>query len=243
MKKLSTLFWLLSVLFACPMAAFADELEGKEDFESALHELIRREFHNHKRIVFNGNGYEDSWVKEAEARGLSNYKTTVDALPHMLDEKNIQLYQSLKVLTPTEVQSRYEVALETYSKKINIEAKVMADMARKQILPAVTEYQNFLASTLNEKAVLNLGLDDSYEKEALTAIASYSGDMFRKLRSLEEDIDRASAVKDSLAQAQFFRSNILSDMEDLRKVADKLETLVSKEYWPFPTYTELLFSV
>ena len=233
----------LNSAVAAVLREFADELEGVEDFEGALHELIRREFHNHKRIVFNGNGYEDSWVKEAEVRGLSNYKTTVDALPHMLDEKNIQLYQSLKVLTPTEVQSRYEVALETYSKKINIEAKVMVDMARKQILPAVTEYQNFLASTLNEKAALNMELDDAYEKESITAIASYSGDMFRKLRSLEEDIDRAAHITDSLERAKFFRSNILSDMEDLRYAADKLETLVSHEYWPFPTYTELLFSV
>ena len=168
------------------LRGFADELEGANDFESALHDLIRKEFHDHKRIVFNGNGYDEAWLKEAKNRGLSNYPSTVDALPHMLDEKNVTLYQSLKVLSLTEIQSRYEVALETYSKKINIEAKVMVDMARKQILPSVTEYQQFLAGTLNEKRACGMDLDTSYEEDTLSRIAAYTGDLFNKLRSLEE---------------------------------------------------------
>ena len=225
------------------LRGFADELEGANDFESALHELIRKEFHDHKRIVFNGNGYDEAWLKEAKNRGLSNYPSTVDALPHMLDEKNVTLYQSLKVLSLTEIQSRYEVALETYSKKINIEAKVMVDMARKQILPSVTEYQQFLAGTLNEKRACGMDLDISYEEDTLSRIAAYTGDLFNKLRSLEEDLPRAQAIADNLEKAKFYRSNILRDMEDLRNIADTLEGLVSHEYWPFPNYTELLFSV
>ena len=225
------------------LRGFADELEGANDFESALHELIRKEFHDHKRIVFNGNGYDDAWLKEAKARGLSNYPSTVDALPHMLDEKNVALYQSLKVLSPTEIQSRYEVALETYSKKINIEGKVMVDMARKQILPAVTEYQQFLAATLNEKKACDMALDTTYEEDTLSRIAAYTGDLYNKLRALEEDLPRAQAVGNNLEKARFYHSHILRDMEDLRAVADTLEGLVSHEYWPFPTYTELLFSV
>ena len=225
------------------LRGFADELEGAHDFEAELHELIRKEFHAHKRIVFNGNGYDDAWLKEAKKRGLSNYPSTVDALPHMLDEKNVELYQSLKVLSLTEIQSRYEVALETYSKKINIEAKVMVDMARKQILPAVTEYQQFLADTLNGKRACGMDLDTTYEEDTLSRIAAYTGDLFNKLRSLEEDLPRAQAIADNLEKAKFFRSNILRDMEDLRNVADTLEGLVSHEYWPFPNYTELLFSV
>ena len=167
----------------------------------------------------------------------------MDALPHMLDEKNVTLYQSLKVLSLTEIQSRYEVALETYSKKINIEAKVMVDMARKQILPSVTEYQQFLAGTLNEKRACGMDLDTSYEEDTLSRIAAYTGDLFNKLRSLEEDLPRAQAIADNLEKAKFYRSNILRDMEDLRNIADTLEGLVSHEYWPFPNYTELLFSV
>ena len=225
------------------LRGFADELEGANDFESALHDLIRKEFHDHKRIVFNGNGYDEAWLKEAKNRGLSNYPSTVDALPHMLDEKNVTLYQSLKVLSLTEIQSRYEVALETYSKKINIEAKVMVDMARKQILPSVTEYQQFLAGTLNEKRACGMDLDTSYEEDTLSRIAAYTGDLFNKLRSLEEDLPRAQAIADNLEKAKFYRSNILRDMEDLRNIADTLEGLVSHEYWPFPNYTELLFSV
>ena len=225
------------------LRGFADELEGANDFESALHDLIRKEFHDHKRIVFNGNGYDEAWLKEAKNRGLSNYPSTVDALPHMLDEKNVTLYQSLKVLSLTEIQSRYEVALETYSKKINIEAKVMVDMARKQILPSVTEYQQFLAGTLNEKRACGMDLDTSYEEDTLSRIAAYTGDLFNKLRSLEEDLPRAQAIADNLEKAKFYRANILRDMEDLRNIADTLEGLVSHEYWPFPNYTELLFSV
>jgi glutamine synthetase len=233
----------LNTAVAESLRQFADELEGAEDFETSLHNLIRRTIHEHKRIIFNGNGYDDAWVKEAEARGLHNLPSTPDALPHMLDERNIELYASHKVLSRSEIQARYEVGLETYSKTIKIEARTMLDMARKDILPAVSSFEADLAASMSEKRASGLGLDCSYEEDTLGEVSPLTADMYAGVKALEADVRKSDSISDSLELARFCRDKIIPDMAALRRPADGLETLTAAEYWPFPTYGELLFGV
>ena len=233
----------LNTAVAESLRQFADELEGAADFETSLHNLIRRTIHEHKRIIFNGNGYDEAWVKEAEARGLHNLPSTPDALPHMLDERNVDLYASHKVLSRSELQARYEVGLETYSKMIKIEARTMLDMARRDILPAVSTFEADLADAISEKQSAELELDCSYEKDTLTNASPLTAAMYAAVRALEADMKKSDSVSDSLELARFCRDSILPDMDALRRPADGLETLVAADYWPFPTYGELLFGV
>ena len=233
----------LNTAVAESLRQFADELEGAEDFETSLHNLIRRTIHEHKRIIFNGNGYDDEWIKEAEKRGLRNLPSTPDALPHMLDEKNIQLYAQHKVLSRSEIEARYEVGLETYSKTINIEARTMLDMARKDILPAVSSFEGDLAAGINEKEASGLALDCTYEKDTLQSAASLASDMYAKVRDLESAERKAAGITDSLELARFYRDTVLPAMDALRVPADELEVITGAQYWPFPTYGELLFGV
>jgi len=233
----------LNTAVAESLRQFADELEGAEDFETSLHNLIRRTIHEHKRIIFNGNGYDEAWVKEAEKRGLHNLPSTPDALPHMLDEKNVELYASHKVLSRAELEARYAVGLETYSKTINIEARTMLDMARKDILPAVSAFESELASEINEKEATGLGLDCAYEKETLQSAAALSAEMYADVKALEAAEAKTAGIADALELAKFYRSAVLPAMDALRVPADKLETLTGADYWPFPTYGELLFGV
>jgi glutamine synthetase len=233
----------LNTAVAESLRQFADELEGAEDFETSLHNLIRRTIHEHKRIIFNGNGYDEAWVKEAEKRGLHNLPSTPDALPHMLDEKNVELYASHKVLSRAELEARYAVGLETYSKTINIEARTMLDMARKDILPAVSAFESELASEINEKEATGLGLDCAYEKETLQSAAALSAEMYADVKALEAAEAKTAGIADALELAKFYRGAVLPAMDALRVPADKLETLTGADYWPFPTYGELLFGV
>ena len=231
----------LNTAVADVLRQFADELEGKWDFEGALHDLIRRTIREHDRIIFNGNGYDDAWTKEAEARGLSNYRTTPDCLPHLLDEKNIALYTRHKVFSETELHARYEILQENYRKVVRIEALTMIDMARKDILPAVSRYGAALATALEAKQ--KIGVNDTYERESAAQISSLTGEMYEKLLHLERELDTLAAVCDSAEQSMFYKERILPAMAELRRAGDALESVTAAEYWPFPTYGELLFGV
>ena len=231
----------LNTAVADVLRQFADELEGKWDFEGALHDLIRRTIREHDRIIFNGNCYDDAWTKEAEARGLSNYRTTPDCLPHLLDEKNIALYTRHKVFSETELHARYEILQENYRKVVRIEALTMIDMARKDILPAVSRYGAALATALDAKQ--RVGVNDTYERESAAQISSLTGEMYEKLLHLERELDALAAVCDSAEQSMFYKERILPAMAELRRAGDALESVTAAEYWPFPTYGELLFGV
>jgi glutamine synthetase len=231
----------LNTAVADVLRQFADELEGKWDFEGVLHDLIRRTIREHDRIIFNGNGYDDAWTREAEARGLLNLRTTPDCLPHLLDEKNIALYTRHKVFSETELHARYEILQGNYNKVIRIEALTMIDMARKDILPAVSRYGAALASAVDAKE--KIGVDAAYERQSAAQISSLTGEMYRCVIDLEEKMEELGRVEDSTAASLFCRDQILPTMVELRRIGDSLESLTAAEYWPFPTYGELLFGV
>ena len=233
----------LNTAVAEELRQFADELEGAENFETALHALIKRVISNHKRIIFNGNGYDEAWEKEAEKRGLLNLKTTPDALPYFVEEKNIALFTAHKVYTEKEMHSRYEILMENYCKLIHIEANTMVDMAMKDILPIVSEYSQVLANTILAKKSVSKSLNCDYEKRMLTEISALQAQLFERTTSLENALKNAKSFSGVGALAQYYKNEILGTMATLRKSADALETLVSAEYWPFPTYSELLFGV
>ena len=222
---------------------YADELETASDFNVALHALIKRTITNHKRIVFNGNGYDDKWLAEAKKRGLLNLRTTPDALPRFVDEKNVALFTSHKVYTEREMHSRLEILLQSYCNLINIEAKTMVDMARKEILPAVSDYSHTLSSTVLSKKAVCESLDCAYEMETLQEISAHSAEAFKQLQTLEKALANAKKSKGAQALSVYYKDKILPVMEKLRSAADKLENLVSEEFWPIPTYGDLLFGI
>ena len=222
---------------------FADELENAPDFEKSLQTLIKRVIKNHKRIIFNGNGYDDKWLAEAKVRGLLNLQSTPDAMPYFISEKNISLFTSHKVYTEREIRSRYEIFLESYCKIINIEAKTMLDMARKEILPAVSAYSQVLGNTILSKRSVSTSLDCSYEEDMLTNISNLTAKAYKTLKELEKALDGAKKVSDITKRSVYYKDKVLSKMHTLRAAADALEDLVSADYWPFPTYGDLLFGV
>ena len=231
----------LNTAVAEALRQFADELEAAGDFTPALHALIRSTIHEHRRIIFNGNGYEDAWVAEAQKRGLHNYPSTPEALPHMMDEKNVALYTGHGVLSRAEIQARYEVGLENYSKLVKIEARTMQDMAKRQILPAVSAFGGALARTLQAKKAC--GTDVRYESETLDKVSALTGELYHRVEGMNGILARAAGIGDSLKLACFCRDSILPAMTELREIADALETVTGPENWPFPTYGELLFGV
>lgn len=233
----------LNTAVAEELKQFADALESAEDFESALHTLIQKTIREHKRIIFNGNGYDDAWVKEAESRGLLNLKSTPDALPYLLKEKNMRLFTEHKVFSRTELEARYEVLTENYCKIINIEALTMLDMARKDILPAMSSYSDELAAACIKKATVSGDIDCVYEKETLKSLGSMMAAMFRQVKKLEADLLGAKAIEDITELGQYYKTTILSDMVALRISGDEMETIASSEKWPYPSYGELLFGV
>lgn len=222
---------------------FADRLEQAADFQAELQALVKEELEKHKRIIFNGNGYDPEWVAEAERRGLLNLRTTADAIPYLVSEKNINLFATHGVFTETEVHSRYEVALEKYCKTLNIEALTMLDMARTDILPAVTAYAKELADTVAVKKAVSPGVDVSYETEILSEISALTGELYSRVKALEEAVEKVSPVSEIEEKAHAFKDTVIPAMEALRETADKLELITSRKYWPFPTYGDLLFSV
>ncbi|MCI8388633.1 MAG: glutamine synthetase type III [Clostridiales bacterium] len=233
----------LNTAVAEELKQFADQLEGAADFESALHELIKKTISEHKRIIFNGDGYDESWVVEAEKRGLLNLKSTPDAIAHLLDKKNVDLFTAHKVFTTTELEARHEVMLENYCKVINIEALTMLDMAHKDILPAMSAYSKELSEAALEKTALSPDIDCTYEKETVKSLGALLTSAYRQVKQLEADLLATKSITDNVALAECYKSTILPDMTALRISADAMETIASSEKWPYPSYGELLFGV
>ena len=235
---------MLNAAVAESLKIYADRLEGAEDFETALHGMIKKTIKDHKRILFNGNGYDASWIKEAtEVRGLCNYPTTPDCMPHLLDKKNVDMLTGHKVFSVSELESRTEIMLENYCKTVVIEANTMVDMARKQILPAVEGYCAELAGTIASKRAVSPDIACGYETGLLTKLSVLTDQIAVRTDELEAAVldlkNIASVTEESFA----IRDTLLGKMAALRAVADEAETMTSDKYWPFPTYGELLFGV
>ena len=233
----------LNTAVAESLRLFADRLEASSDFEKDLHELIKETITNHKRIIFNGDGYDDAWIEEAEKRGLSNLRTTPEALAHMLDEKNVELFETHKVFSLTELQARTEVLLENYCKIINIEALTMLDMARKGILPAMSKYSSELAVTAREKSALIGKCNAKYEIEQVKMFSQWIKTAYEVVQRLDENLQKSKSIKNMANLADFYRVHILEDMKELRLACDSMENVASIEHWPYPSYGDLLFSV
>ena len=234
---------ILNTTVAEELRQFADKLEGTVNFESALHDLIRQTIIDHKRIIFNGDGYDASWVKEAEKRGLLNLKTTPDALAHMLDKKNIELFKTHKVYSEAELTARHEVKLENYCKVVNIEAQTMLDMTWKDILPAASDYTAKLCARASAKKTVLPGADCSYEENIGRKLSALLTAAYKAAGKLEKDLLDSKSAPDAAALADIFKSTILDDMRELRISVDAMETIMPAESWPYPSYGEILFGV
>ena len=220
---------------------YADALEGSTDFENDLHELIRSVIRKHKRIIFSGNGYGDEWVREAEKRGLLNLPTTPDCVPHYLAMKNVELFARHRVYTEIELAARYKMKLDNYCKVLHIEALTMLDMARQDILPAVSAFAKELCDTATAKNAL--GVEAVYETETAARVSKLMTAVLTEVRALEKASDDAEELADVLTRACAYKDNVLNAMSALRESVDELETLTARKYWPYPNYGDLLFSV
>lgn len=232
----------LNTAVAEELKQFADALEAAEDFEEALHELIKKTITEHKRIIFNGNGYDDAWIAEAEKRGLLNLRSTPECLPYSVHEKNLKLFTSHKVYSETEMRARYEILSENYCKTINIEALTMIDMAKKDILPAVSKYSHELTDTIIAKAACG-DIDSSYEKDLAAKISKLTATAYKKVLKLEEATLKAKEIDDTTELSMFYKDSVFAAMSELRITVDELETMVPAESWPYPSYGDMLFSV
>ncbi|MBQ4607053.1 MAG: glutamine synthetase III [Clostridia bacterium] len=232
----------LNTAVAESLRQFADKLEAAEDFDTALNNLIRDTIRAHKRIIFNGNGYDDAWIREAtEERGLLNLRSTPDCLSYMLSAKNIKLFADHKVFTEAEVESRYEITLENYCKTIHIEAATMVDMVRKEILPAVMAYTKAVCDAgLSQKA---FGVDTSYEEELASRLSGLICSMRDGAAGLEAAVEKAEQFRNVTDKAFAYKETICTGMQSLREFCDTAETFTASAYWPFPTYDDLLFGV
>ena len=233
----------LNTIVAEAFKEAADELENSDDFDSAVHDMIKRLFAEHRRIIFSGNGYSEEWVKEAERRGLPNLKAGIDSVEAIRTEKAIKLFEEFGVYTRTELESRAEIEYEAYSKTVNIEAKTMIDMAGKQIIPAVVKYTTQLASSLTAVRTACEEADVSVQKELLLETSDKLSEMKVALAALKDILEKASAIKDNKEKAFAYLHEVCPAMVALRKPADELEMLVDKELWPFPSYGDLVFEV
>ena len=222
---------------------FADQLEGAEDFNTALHTLIQSTIKAHKRIIFNGNGYDDAWLKEAEKRGLMNLRTTPDCLPYLISQKNVDMLTGQKIYTAPELYSRYEITLENYCKAVRIEALTMVDMARKEILPAVEKYIAAVASAAAAKKAVEPKLACGYESRLVKKLSGLVEEMDERTEALSSAMAKLQLVENVQEEAGFIRDKILPRMNELRLAADEAETLTAEEFWPFPAYGELLFGL
>ncbi len=234
---------ILNTAVAEELKYFAEELEKARDFESELHDLIKDTIQKHKRIIFNGNGYDNSWVEEAERRGLANLKTTPDALKHLMDTKNILLFTGHRIFSKEELAARYDIMMENYCKVINIEALTMLDMARKDILPAMSNYCKELAETISSKISVCQDIDCSYEQETLANLSSLVSAMYKQVNKLDEDLIKIKSTEDVTEMGDYYKNTILSDMTAIRISSDMMETIASSKKWPYPSYGELLFGV
>lgn len=235
---------MLNAAVAESLKIYADRLEGAADFETALHEMIKKTIKDHKRILFNGNGYDNAWIKEAtEVRGLCNYPTTPDCMPHLLDKKNVDMLTSHRVFSLAELQSRCEIMLENYCKTVVIEANTMVDMARKQILPAVEGYAAELAGAIAAKRAVSEAIACGYETGLLAKLSALTDQIAVKTDELEAAVLALKDITEVTEESYAIRDTIIGKMAALRAAADEAETVTAEKYWPFPTYGELLFGV
>ena len=233
----------LNTIVAEVLCDMADKLEAAEDLPMALHDMIKDTIAAHKRIIFNGNGYSDEWVVEAERRGLPNIKCMVDAVPALVKPEAVEIFEKHCVYTKAEMESRAEVMYETYSKTINIEALTMIDMAKKQIVPATIKYQTSLAESVNAIKAASSAVDTSVQEALMADISTNLKDMYAALAHLEEVAGKAEAMEEGAEQGHYYHDVVFTAMDELRKPADKLEMLVAKSAWPFPSYGDLIFEV
>ena len=242
-ENLSDCNTILNTAVAKELKGYADELEGAEDFTSAAIALVKRTIRDHRRVIFNGNGYTAEWEEEAAKRGLPNKKNTPAALPALIEPKNIALMEDFGVLTKVEMESRYEVEMEHYSKIINIEALTMLEMARKQLLPAVNAYMSEVANTAASKLAVSESLSVRSETKALTRLSADADAMSDAVDELQAAVDAAKALSDESAKAVAFHDDVLPKMDALRAAADDAETICGEDYWPLPSYSKMLYYV
>ena len=236
--------YMLNTMVAEELSEFYDELKDADDMDAAIKALVKKVFIEHQNIIFNGNNYAPEWVEEAERRGLLNLKSLPDAMEHFLDQKNIDLFVKNKICSADEIRARYEIELESYSKQINIEALTMIDMAKKNILPAVTSYVRDLTDTALAKKALSDAIPTSVEEDLITSLSNKLVCFSKKTAELEEAVIKASDYSDdNLKYAKYYRETVFALMQELRAVGDAMETETASEYWPYPSYGELLFGV
>lgn len=231
---------IINTIVADALTQFAEELEKGSDFKSDLSALIKRTIKEHKRIIFNGNGYDDSWIEESAKRGLFNLRSTPEALERYIDPKNVALFERFGVFSKEEIEARYEISMEIYSKTINIEALTLSDMTEKYVVPAVIGYQKELTDLITAKAALNL---DTPESELLTRISSLSGCLFKRLAALSDENLKVRQISDTKELAFAYRERVIPAMNELRCTIDELELIVSPKHWTLPTYSEIIYSV
>ena len=234
---------MLNTMVADSLMQFADRLEKAEDFDKELDALLAETVKEHRRIIFNGDNYTAEWVTEAKRRGLLDLATTADALPHFSDKKNIELFKRHKIFTESEIRSRQDILLDNYNKVIMIEAATMLDMAKKDILPACLAYERSLAETAEAKKSVGISVENSAEIDLLKKVDSLCTELFARIKNTETLREKADTIKELIPKARFVCDELHSSMSALRAVADELENTVAAEYWPFPTYRDLLFSV
>ena len=235
---------MLNSAVAESLRIYADRLEKADDFETALHEMIKKTIKDHKRIIFNGNGYDDAWIKEAtEERGLLNYPTTADCMPHLLDEKNVKMLTSLGVFTIDELHSRRDIMLENYTKSVLIEANTMVSMAKRQIAPAIEAYAADVAKSAAAKKAIVPELACRYESGIVSELSELIDEIEAKTIELEKAVSATGGAKDIVEESAMIRDTVLPVMSELRAPCDKAEQLTARSYWPYPTYADLLFGV
>ena len=236
--------YMLNTMVAEELSEFYDELKDADDMDAAIKALVKKVFTEHQNIIFNGNNYAPEWVEEAERRGLLNLQSLPDAMEHFLDKKNVDLFVKNKICSADEIRARYEIELESYSKQINIEALTMIDMAKKNILPAVTSYVRDLTDTALAKKALSDAIPTSVEEDLITSLSNKLVCFSKKTAELEEAVIKASDYSDdNLKYAKYYRETVFALMQELRAVGDAMETETASEYWPYPSYGELLFGV
>ncbi len=234
---------IMNTIVAEALSQFSDVLEQSTDFHSDLNKLIHDTLIRHNRILFNGNNYSEEWHKEAEKRGLSVFSNTVEALPHYTDEKNVRLFEKHRVLSHAELASRQEVLLENYAKVISVECLTLTDLVKKDILPSVLRYENTLLEMRARKKEFGPLLATQLEDEEITFLSEMTHALYEEIKQLEADTETAKGLSDTLSSAQFARDTLFEDMARIRAIVDRLEIRVAREYWPYPTYSEILYSV
>ena len=235
---------MLNAAVAESLKIYADRLEGAEDFETALHDMIKKTIKDHKRIIFNGNGYDDSWIKEAtEKRGLLNYRTTADCMPHLLDKKNMDMLISHKIFSERELVSREEIMLENYCKTVVIEANTMVDMAKCSYAPAVAKFTAYTAGNVATKKSIDSTIPCEYETSMVKRLSVLCDRIAKNAVELQNAIMKLEDAENIDRQAYMIRDTVLPKMADLRAAVDEAETITAKDFWPFPSYADMLFSV